>query len=203
MSMKAYELEKKFKEEFPIDLLGDVVRAIAISYETSYDYVYSNFRAPIARNLLPYHRWTSIDNNLLAVAENHGIQTAINKNAAKNCSHVKYLSKYFIVTANATNYPSQAIRDAKYRSAYAEANYPFLYPEMEPKLTPPYYATFLHGWYYPELSKPGYIYVGFPLHDSPGYVTEPFNLAAYCDVEELIAEIREDVFIQFKDEEDN
>lgn len=200
MSTNADELEEKFKEEFSIDALADVVKAIAISYQTTHDYAYSNFRPEIARDLLPYHRRASIDHNLLVIAENRGIQADIDKNVGKNCSHVKYLSKLFIVTANAVNYPSESIREAKFRALYAEPNYPFLFPEMEHKPIPSYYATILHGWRYPELSKPGFIYLGFPIHNSPGYISQPFDLAAYCNVEELIAEIREDVFIKFKEE---
>jgi hypothetical protein len=203
MSRNGKDLEQIFKKEFPIDLLRKVAEAIAISYELTHDYVFSNFRAPIARNLLPYHRWANIDDNLLTIAENNGIRTNIDKNVAKNCSHVKYLSESFIVTANATSYPSEAIREAKYRNSYAEANYPYLYPEMERKLIAPYYATFLHGWYPPEFSKPGFIYVGFPSPDFPGYVSEPFNLAAYCGVEELIAEFRDEILVKFKDDNED
>lgn len=202
MTRNGKDLGEKFKQEFSIDFLRKIVETIAISYQLANDYCFSNYPAPIARNLLPYQRWVNIDKNLLIIAENYGIKTDIDKNVNKSCSHVKLLSPSFIVTANATNYPSQAIREAKYRSQYAESNYPFLFPEMEQKSLPPYYASILHGWYYPELSMPGYIYVGFPLHDAPGYVSQPLNLAAYCGVEELVAEFREEIFIKFKDDDD-
>jgi hypothetical protein len=185
MSKKDYgKLLNLFKTEVPFEFLEEIVNGFLRGYKDIKDAVYTMFPKDLARDLLPHFRRVTIDSLLLTTAKKYpNLRGKTEKNFAKNCSHVRIKTNSFTITANAVNYPSESVRKAKFRNAMAEANQ-LLLPGFDlPDKTPrPYFATILHGPLYPEMERLAFISLGFPSHDSLGYIVSPLDLAEYCNI---------------------
>lgn len=173
-----------FKSEVPYEFLVAIVNGFVRGYKDIKDAVYSMFPKDLARDLLPHFRRVTVDSLLLTTAKKYpGLRGLTQKNYAKNCSHAQIKTKSFTITANAVNYPSESVRKAKFRNALAEANQ-LLLPEFDlPDKAPrPFFAMLLHGPLYPAMDRVAFISIGFPAHNSLGYIAN-LDLAKHCNID--------------------
>lgn len=191
-------LKKELRERVPGGFLEDFISGLVDIYQSTFD-ILDDLGIPRAqaRDLLPHLRRAKADALLKSIATEYDLEAIDRKNIARNCNHVEVRVGHFLFTVNAVSGRSEMVRRARFRSSLARNNHPLLFPpELLPELYPhfqdsPMFGMILHGPLYPNLSKVGFVSMGFPAPDVPAYLWQTIDLINFYDLT-LYPEIAEE-----------
>lgn len=189
-------IKSNLEKEVPAGFLEDFIHRLPIIYEYWYKFLYESKDLGLyktqARDLLPHFRRAMVEAFVMDLAKKYGLEAKDRRNAKGNWSgsinYVEVRTDSFLLTVHAVGGPSEMVRPAEHRKSKARSNYPLLYPphlfpEFYPQLQQtPIYAQLLHGPRHPELSKVGFVSLGFPSPDEPVFTTPTIDLEEYCGI---------------------
>lgn len=173
----SYELFDVFDAEISSDFLEETIRDLRSCYRRSHDECASKYPSPVAHDARSIVRRAEFETSWKEVAERHGMSTSFEKNAGKNCYHLRIVKSRVILTASFIDYRVKSVRNALYRNDYAYVNQNFLFPELaSPRpVDSPVYAILMHDVAPNQPWQLLYADIGFP--DSTGKIIGRIRLA--------------------------
>ena|ERR1044072_1634312 len=162
-----------FFKAIPFELIDDILRLLASEYRTAYEECKMFYPPEEAHDLRPHVRRAKIESKLRDIVASYpGVTATAEPNANRTSWHTRITSGNVVMTLNHVNQPSDMVRQADFRSGYAQdAQIDLFNPNKPP---PPSDATLFaivrHGASKKTPRRPDFVRVGFPDEECKHYV---------------------------------